>query len=192
MIKGLDDDEVEFLDLVDRTKMEEEKRKWEEEKKEMQDFRAAVASLNEQSLQERIKTEVKRMEMKKPSGNTELPIGMKKNSQLKLLAGAVKKRPAEATNGSAEKKPKLDGAGESRVQFLHCHSRASTLKFRPFVVFTGSYFIFTGAIFRGSVGTSMQKSFDAYRCNIFPKFTEILCNLQMCRSLLCVTSMNED
>lgn len=59
MIKGLDDDEVEFLDLVDRTKMEEERRKNLEEEKEMRDFKAAVASLQEQKLNEKLKQELK-------------------------------------------------------------------------------------------------------------------------------------
>lgn len=59
MIKGLDDDEVEFLDLVDRTKLEEERKKNLEEEKEMRDFKAAVASLQEKSLNEKLKQELK-------------------------------------------------------------------------------------------------------------------------------------
>jgi hypothetical protein len=59
MIKGLDDDEIEFLDLIDRTKMAEERKKNLEDEKEMQDFKAAVASLQEKSLDERLKLELK-------------------------------------------------------------------------------------------------------------------------------------
>lgn len=59
MIKGLDDDEVEFLDLIDRTKMEEERKKNLEEEKEVQEFKAKVASLQEKSLEERLKHELK-------------------------------------------------------------------------------------------------------------------------------------
>lgn len=59
MIKGLDDDEVEFLDLVDRTKMEEERKKNLEEEKEMRDFKAAVALVQEQKLNEKLKQELK-------------------------------------------------------------------------------------------------------------------------------------
>lgn len=58
MIKGLDDDEVEFLDLVDRTKLEEERKKNIEEAKEMRDFKAAVANMQEKSLDERFKREL--------------------------------------------------------------------------------------------------------------------------------------
>lgn len=59
MIKGLDDDEVEFLDLVDRTKLEEERKKNLEEEKEMREFKAKVASLQEQKLNEKLKQELK-------------------------------------------------------------------------------------------------------------------------------------
>lgn len=59
MIKGLDDDEVEFLDLIDKNKMEEERKMHLEEAKEMRDFKAAVASLQEKSMDERFKQEFK-------------------------------------------------------------------------------------------------------------------------------------
>jgi len=59
MIKGLDDDELEFLDLVTKAKMEEERKKNLEEEKEMRDFKAAVASLQEQNLTEKLKQELR-------------------------------------------------------------------------------------------------------------------------------------
>lgn len=59
MIKGLDDDEIEFLDLVDRSKLEEEKKKSEEERREIADFRNKVATLHEQSLEQRIQQEIR-------------------------------------------------------------------------------------------------------------------------------------
>lgn len=59
MIKGLDDDEVEFLDLVDRSKLEEERKKSIEEAREMADFRNKVATLQEKSLEQRIQQEIK-------------------------------------------------------------------------------------------------------------------------------------
>lgn len=58
MIKGLDDDEIEFLDMVDRTKMAEEKRLMKEEAKELQEYRNKVAALKEQSLTQKIDEEV--------------------------------------------------------------------------------------------------------------------------------------
>lgn len=58
MIKGLDDDEIEFLDLVDRTKMEAEKRLMNEEAKELQLFRSRKAALKEQTMAQKIEDEV--------------------------------------------------------------------------------------------------------------------------------------
>ncbi|CAK9821576.1 PSME3-interacting protein [Anthophora retusa] len=89
MIKGLDDDEVEFLDLVDRTKLEEERKKNLEEEKEMRDFKAAVASLQEKSLNEKLKQELKNPQII----NKNVSSRSSRSSQLKLLAGVVVKRP---------------------------------------------------------------------------------------------------
>ncbi|XP_012266560.2 PSME3-interacting protein isoform X2 [Athalia rosae] len=96
MIKGLDDDEVEFLDLVDRTKLEEERKKNLEEEKEMRDFKAAVASLQEKSLDERLKQELKHP----PTTNKNVSSGSGRNSQLRLLAGAVVKKSGKQPSGS--------------------------------------------------------------------------------------------
>lgn len=70
MIKGLDDDEVEFLDLIDRTKMEEERKKNLEEEKEVQEFKAKVATLQEKSLEERLKQELKQPTITNKSTNS--------------------------------------------------------------------------------------------------------------------------
>lgn len=103
MIKGLDDDEVEFLDLVDRTKLEEERKKNLEEEKEMRDFKAAVASLQEKSLNEKLKQELKNPQIV----NKNVSCGSSRTSQLKLLAGVVVKRPEkqkqEVTRGIKRK-----------------------------------------------------------------------------------------
>lgn len=45
MIRGLDDDEVGFLELVDRTKMAEERRQLMEETKQIEEFRSKVSTL---------------------------------------------------------------------------------------------------------------------------------------------------
>lgn len=99
MIKGLDDDEVEFLDLVDRTKLEEERKKNLEEEKEMRDFKAAVASLQEKSLDERLKQELKKPQIT----NKNISSSSGRNSQLKLLAGVVVKK-SEKPKSCAENK----------------------------------------------------------------------------------------
>ncbi|XP_012539293.1 PSME3-interacting protein [Monomorium pharaonis] len=93
MIKGLDDDEVEFLDLVDRTKMEEERKKNLEEEKEMRDFKAAVASLQEQKLNEKLKQELKNPTINKNAA------GGSRTLQLKLPAGVILKRSDKQKQG---------------------------------------------------------------------------------------------
>uniref|UniRef100_A0A8D8YX64 Protein FAM192A n=1 Tax=Cacopsylla melanoneura TaxID=428564 RepID=A0A8D8YX64_9HEMI len=69
MIKGLDDEEVEFLDLVDKSKYEEEKRKYLEESKELNEFRMKRACLEEEHLAQRIKNEIKSSTKSNPSSN---------------------------------------------------------------------------------------------------------------------------
>ncbi|XP_011494978.1 PREDICTED: protein FAM192A [Ceratosolen solmsi marchali] len=93
MIKGLDDDEIEFLDLVDRTKIEEERKKNLEDEKEMKDFKAAVASLQEKSIDERLK-----QELKQPHSNNKSTASGNKNSQLRLLAGVIVKKSIKTEN----------------------------------------------------------------------------------------------
>lgn len=116
MIKGLDDDEVEFLDLVDRTKMEEERKKNLEEEKEMRDFKAAVASLQEQKLNEKLK-----QELKNPPVSSKNVCGSSRSSQLKLPAGVVLKRPdkqkqGEVLKGIKRKMPSSDDADEKETK----------------------------------------------------------------------------
>lgn len=50
LIRGLDDDEVNFLDIVDKAKMDAEKRQQIEENNELLEFRQRVASLQERSI----------------------------------------------------------------------------------------------------------------------------------------------
>lgn len=57
-MKGLDDDEVEFLDLVDQKKLEVEQMKEMEEQRELLDFRQKVEKLKEQALDQRIQSEI--------------------------------------------------------------------------------------------------------------------------------------
>lgn len=49
LIRGLDDDEVSFLEMVDKNKMDMEKKQMLEEEKELIDFRNRVTSLQEES-----------------------------------------------------------------------------------------------------------------------------------------------
>lgn len=80
MIKGLDDDEIEFLDLVDRTKLAADRKKELEEELELNDYRNRVATLQEKSMDERLQAE---KVANKPKTNTN------RMSQQKLLKGLV-------------------------------------------------------------------------------------------------------
>lgn len=118
MIKGLDDEEVEFLDLVEQSKAAEEKRKWAEEAKEIQDFREAVVTLHEQSLADRLTAEIRRPANSVGAGNSKqtVSIGAKKNSQHRLLAGAVvKKRPATEDLADDIKRPRLEATSSNEA-----------------------------------------------------------------------------
>lgn len=96
MIKGLDDDEIEFLDLVDRTKLAADRRKNIEEEQELNDYRNRVASLQEKALDEKLQATIA-----KPKVTTGT-----KPSQTKLLMGAVVKK-------NAPKKRKLSESGDA-------------------------------------------------------------------------------
>lgn len=52
MIRGLDDDEINFLDIVDKAKLEAEKQQQIQEKNELSEFRQRVASLQNQSIEQ--------------------------------------------------------------------------------------------------------------------------------------------
>ncbi|XP_050080855.1 PSME3-interacting protein [Anopheles maculipalpis] len=97
MIKGLDDDEVEFLDLVDKNRMQAERQAHLEEQKELNEFRAKVATLQEKRLDEQIQQQVS-----KPKA-TKTPITSTRLSQKQILAGVVRKRKLEPENEPAEK-----------------------------------------------------------------------------------------
>ncbi|GLH04806.1 hypothetical protein R5R35_010134 [Gryllus longicercus] len=114
MIKGLDDDEVEFLDLVDRTKIEQERRKCSEEAREIKDFREAVATLQEKSLEQRINTEIR--QQTRPASNSQqtgLSSLGSRTSQTRLLAGAVRKRHADSPTTAANPKKPCTSSDES-------------------------------------------------------------------------------
>ncbi|XP_030763421.1 PSME3-interacting protein [Sitophilus oryzae] len=100
MIKGLDDDEIEFLDLVDRTKLAADRKKEIEEEKELNDYRNRVAILQEKSLDERLQAEIAVTKPKVTSGSGKL-------NQQKLLKGVVIKK-----SESVKRKMSAEGNNE--------------------------------------------------------------------------------
>lgn len=97
MIKGLDDDEIEFLDLVDRTKLEAERLKSQEEAREIRDFRDAVARQQERSIEDRINSEIR---SRPPSTASTQSAASSRSSQARLLTGAVRKRRAPSPSST--------------------------------------------------------------------------------------------
>ncbi|XP_058066886.1 PSME3-interacting protein [Anopheles bellator] len=109
MIKGLDDDEVEFLDLVDKNRLNAERQAQLEERKEMNEFRAKVATLQEKRLDEQIQQQVSKP---KPA---KLPVSSARMSQKQILAGVVvRKRKLEDEPKGTEPDAKM-AASDAKV-----------------------------------------------------------------------------
>ncbi|XP_055371166.1 PSME3-interacting protein [Condylostylus longicornis] len=82
LIRGLDDDEVHFLDLVSKQKYENEKKQQLEVEKELEDYRKQVAALQE-------KTNQKRIENMNSKPNSK--IVKTKSTQKSLMSGIIRK-----------------------------------------------------------------------------------------------------
>uniref|UniRef100_A0A224XUY6 Putative nefa-interacting nuclear protein nip30 n=1 Tax=Panstrongylus lignarius TaxID=156445 RepID=A0A224XUY6_9HEMI len=150
MIKGLDDDEIDFLELVDRSKMEEERKKCAEEELEMADFRNKVASLQEQSLEQRIQQEVRRPPLK----NNNIKTG--RSSQTKLLAGVIKKRQLPVNNTVKEgtgKRSRTEIEEEKVVEEKECKQKSDTDKQKPEVLTNTSVTNTTVTVTQQNVGS---------------------------------------
>lgn len=127
LVKGLDDDEADFLEYVDKTKMDLERKKKLEEVKELNEFRSKMAELREQELNKHIQQELGLLKSEKKatkSYDDELPsIGTRKTTQSKLLAGIVKRKSPASTGNNSEaassKKPRTDeGMASILIMFL--------------------------------------------------------------------------
>ncbi|KAF5304790.1 hypothetical protein FQR65_LT07807 [Abscondita terminalis] len=114
MIKGLDDDEIEFLDLVDRTKLAADRRKNLEEERELSDYRNRVAHLQEKSLDQKLQSDIVVNKPKAIAGN--------RPSQTKLLKGVIVtksdtlKRKASVEDKDNNKIQKLENKYENRQE----------------------------------------------------------------------------
>jgi len=103
--RGLNDDEVIFLDKIDDFRTEVERKRMLDEEKELEDFEKRQEELREKQMLEKLEME-KKVVTKKPVVST----NQSKNSQLKLLAGAVKRK-SEKDNDLV-KKSKSDSVAE--------------------------------------------------------------------------------
>lgn len=107
LIRGLDDDEVDFLEYVDKTKISAEIKQQREDAKEMEEFRNRVANLQEKSIDEMIQAEIATAKPAKTS------LGGQRPSQKAILKGiVVQKRKAVPESASEEEpKPKVVATG---------------------------------------------------------------------------------
>uniref|UniRef100_T1J4A3 FAM192A/Fyv6 N-terminal domain-containing protein n=1 Tax=Strigamia maritima TaxID=126957 RepID=T1J4A3_STRMM len=103
MIRGLNDDEVQFLDLVDRTKEKMETQRLQEDYYEIKSFQKAVASLADKTLEQKL--EFKRTATA-PLASAK---GIKKSVQ-SLLAMAVKRKSSSDSENLSAKKLKPETA----------------------------------------------------------------------------------
>jgi len=93
-IRGLNDDEVDFLDKIDDIRTDVERKRILDERKELEDFEKRQQELREKELLERLEIEKKSV-IKKPSNINQ---STNKNSQMKLLVGAVKRKSEKAND----------------------------------------------------------------------------------------------
>lgn len=121
MIRGLDNDEVAFLEYIDRNRIQEENQKNAEEKKAIEEFQQAMSGLSQEDQQNRIEQFKKSLwspetkVTKDPSGST----GVTKKSQAALLSKVVKRKSENAASTSSEtssKKVHIDTPDKSSQQ----------------------------------------------------------------------------
>eukprot|EP00092_Neocalanus_flemingeri_P027292 GFUD01029598.1.p1 GENE.GFUD01029598.1~~GFUD01029598.1.p1 ORF type:complete len:208 (-),score=87.65 GFUD01029598.1:90-713(-) len=83
--RGLDDDEVDFLDRVDDVRTEVERQRHLDERRELEEYQKRQLEVKERELEERLENERKGPGIRRTAVST-------KHSQMKLLAGAVKRK----------------------------------------------------------------------------------------------------
>ncbi|TRY76632.1 hypothetical protein TCAL_11350 [Tigriopus californicus] len=118
-VRGIDDDEAEFLDRVDDLRSQLERKRRLEERKELEEYRQSQIALQEKAEEEKLRLEVVSRPALSSSGANN---SSKNSSQKKLLGAMVRKRPKEGPIHSisitsppgvvdvAEKKAKVGGA----------------------------------------------------------------------------------
>ncbi|XP_021112670.1 protein FAM192A isoform X3 [Heterocephalus glaber] len=110
MVRGLDEDETNFLDEVSRQQELIEKQRREEELKELKEYRS---NLNKVGISAENKKEVEKKLPVKPIETKN------KFSQAKLLAGAVKHKSSESGNSVKRLKPDSDPDDKSQATWFH-------------------------------------------------------------------------
>ncbi|XP_055078350.1 PSME3-interacting protein isoform X2 [Periophthalmus magnuspinnatus] len=114
MVRGLDEDETSFLDEVSRQQSLVEKRRRDEEKLELQEYRSAIAK----------HTAVENRREPEKKTTSKQSVGEQRTSHLSqahLLAGAVKRRSSSQSSDSS-KKQKVENASSTTAGMGDAHT----------------------------------------------------------------------
>lgn len=108
LIKGLDNDEIAFLEMIDNEKLERETQKWKEEMQELEDYKSKVAHLTTEEQEKRLDEFKKTLTFRKKSNSIENK--NTKKTQSALIANAIKRKPrtSESSDDSNNKKLKTE------------------------------------------------------------------------------------
>ncbi|XP_034476317.1 PSME3-interacting protein [Drosophila innubila] len=106
LIRGLDDDEVQFLELVDTHKMNAERQQMRDEELELKDFRNRVEKLQEESVDKKLQAEIKTTAKSIGTPSTA------RNTQKSLLGQGIKRKNGELPTTSKMVKKDEDAPAE--------------------------------------------------------------------------------
>ena len=180
MVRGLDEDETNFLDEVSRQQELIEKQRREEELKELKEHRS---NLNKVGISSENKKEVEKKAVKPTETKN-------KFSQAKLLAGAVKHKSSES--GNSVKRLKSDPDPDDKNQeapscvslgstslsspSIHCPSAAVSIGILPGLgAYSGSSDSESSSDSEGTINATGKIVSSIFRTNTFLEAPELLC-----------------
>lgn len=103
LIRGLDDDEVDFLETVDKTKINAEIKQQRDDAKELEEFRNRVANLQEKEIDDKIQATIA---LPKPVAKTNTASRPSQKSILKGIVMTKRKAEPETTTSTSAEEPK--------------------------------------------------------------------------------------
>ncbi|KAH8355165.1 hypothetical protein KR093_007433 [Drosophila rubida] len=118
LIRGLDDDEVQFLELVDAHKMNAERQQMRDEEIELRDFRNRVEKLHEESVDKKLQAEIKTTAKSTGVSSTT------RTTQKSLLGQGIKRKNGEIPTTS--KVAKLEEKGTTAAKSTPSSTAANT------------------------------------------------------------------
>ncbi|KAI1309401.1 hypothetical protein HDE_00143 [Halotydeus destructor] len=105
MIRGLDNDEVTFLEYVDKKKMEEDDERYREEQQALNEYKTALADLSSEEQEKKL-TEYKKSLWSTANSSKSEKSSSAKKSQASLLQNAVKRKAKPSESESKEPQAK--------------------------------------------------------------------------------------